>query len=429
MMSRPALKTLTLRSRRFVLTAAILVIGLAAWWSFAHQRPPTKAITSHSAKSVPPPPASTPLDSTPPQLASSVDPTPSSVNPLERALSTPNFQRRARRFKRLGASLAAADLERAFQTLAGLDNPLDREAFIQGMFGGLSSGDPLLALAASKRLTNPADKKAALTVLADTWAGPTEDDGSMLSVVRSFGANADPESSLCLELLNHQPPRSDLAVLWAKTLVTGDNRLHLLSVAAATQYANNPALAESYGAEFTGEDHAKFEQQILADLTSWHSHEPAQHRAATPAGVFPERAVSLVAQMYATDHPNDAVAWARSLPGEEAALALSKVAPLATLGMGMVLGTDKDGYTVISSIALDPASTEAKLLHPFDRILSVSQGDGSFVDVQQMDLLQVAGLITGAPGSAVQLQTSPMQPDGAHGTPTVVPLVRPSPKH
>ncbi len=383
-----------------------------------------------------------------------------SVDPLSRALATSNLRRRAHRFKHLGATLAV-DLERAFEALATLENGTDREAFIQGMFGVLAEGDPTRALEASKRLADGDDKKTALTLLADHWAGPVEEDKRDAKITTEFGANGTLEDSLGISLLNHWPPRPVYAALWARELTHGDEQMTILGLAAAKQYPTNPSLAESFGREFVGEKQTQFQQQFLrylsadepeaawrwteslADPTLRHDMQEAllnsaatgldpavaaRKLAESPPGAFKDQTITEVAQFYGMKRPDDAVAWANSLPEREAALALPAVAPTATLRMGMILGTDAEGYPYISNTAVDPNSPERKALHPDDRILSVGSVDAGFVAVRNLGLLQVADLIKGPAGSVVQLQLASKLAGGGYGAPATVQLTRPPPR-
>ena len=380
------------------------------------------------------------------------------TNPLARAMATPNLRRRARRFKRLGASLAA-DFDGAFEILAALENQTDREPFLRGLFGVLAGGDPVRALTAAKRLESADDKKVVLPLLADRLVGPAERDERDTAVERVSAPDASLESRLGMDLVNHWPPRPEAAALWARTFTQGEDRLTLLSYAAALQFSTDPALAESYGREFVGDQQAKFQEQFVGELAStdpeaawrWtqtladptqrhHVQETALQAAAgglAPAvaarevaeastGTFADNTVSLVAQMYGLKKPDDAVAWAQALPEREAAIALPVVGRTATYDMGLILGVDPEGYPFISSMAMGQNSPLIKSMHPFDRILGVSDATGALVDVRNLGLLQVADLIKGPAGSVVQLQLASKLDGGGYHAPVTVPLTRPA---
>ena len=120
-----------------------------------------------------------------------------------------------------------------------------------------------------------------------------------------------------------------------------------------------------------------------------------------------------------------ALAWARALPGEEANLAAAAVGGAAAADLGVLLATGQDGYPYVQNSVADYRVTQAGPLHSMDRIIGISQKDGSFVNVQHMDLLQVAGLLHGPAGALVPLQTAPYLGGGKYGVVTIVQVTSP----
>jgi carboxyl-terminal processing protease len=76
-------------------------------------------------------------------------------------------------------------------------------------------------------------------------------------------------------------------------------------------------------------------------------------------------------------------------------------------GIGAALRME-DGYTIVSKVIPGGAAEKAAELKPEDRVVSVGQGeDGEMVDVTEMNLDDVVGLIRGKAGTVVRLGVIP----------------------
>jgi len=83
---------------------------------------------------------------------------------------------------------------------------------------------------------------------------------------------------------------------------------------------------------------------------------------------------------------------------------------LSLFGIGATLQSD-DGYTVIRSLVPGAPAELSQQIKVNDRIISVAQGDGDFVDVQDEKLSKVVDQIRGPKGSKVRLQIIPAGAD------------------
>lgn len=83
---------------------------------------------------------------------------------------------------------------------------------------------------------------------------------------------------------------------------------------------------------------------------------------------------------------------------------------LSLFGIGATLQSD-DGYTVIRSLVPGAPAELSKQVKVNDRIISVAQGDGDFVDVQDEKLSKVVEQIRGPKGSKVRLMIIPAGAD------------------
>lgn len=85
---------------------------------------------------------------------------------------------------------------------------------------------------------------------------------------------------------------------------------------------------------------------------------------------------------------------------------------LSLFGIGATLQSE-DGYTVIRSIVAGSPAEKTKQLKIGDKVVSVAQGDGEFVDVIDEKLNKVVDQIRGAKGTKVRLQIIPEGADSS----------------
>ncbi|MEN9733128.1 MAG: hypothetical protein RLZ45_1123 [Verrucomicrobiota bacterium] len=83
---------------------------------------------------------------------------------------------------------------------------------------------------------------------------------------------------------------------------------------------------------------------------------------------------------------------------------------LSLFGIGATLQSD-DGYTVIRSLVAGAPAEMSKQIKVNDRIVSVAQGDGDFVDVRDEKLSKVVEQIRGPKGTKVRLEIIPAGAD------------------
>ncbi len=328
----------------------------------------------------------------------------------------------------------------------------------RGIFEVLARGGAAQAIAYAKQTHPGTEREAALTTLLEGWNGPA-DDGAP-SRRAAFIKSAGLEAGLGLELLGGDPPRPDLAVLWAQELTSGGGKAQLLGFAASVQARTDPALAASYGSELMGEDQLFFNKQLV---TSWAQTQPdaawqwssaladpaareeAQNREVAaqslhdPQGALARLALlpdddqrtatlKAVAANYAEKNTDAALAWAQTLPPAEMSVANDAISSVAPTGTGLRLASN-DGYPTVYGLIPNFGAAQSGQIHSGDRIVGISQGNDQFVDVKDFDLTEVAKLIHGAAGSLLQLQITPALPGGGYGAPTVVSVIRQPSKH
>jgi PDZ domain len=115
-------------------------------------------------------------------------------------------------------------------------NRLERLAQIREQFHALASGDPKIAFAAAKQLTNEVDRETALLTLVTDWTGGELGPPRQRAwAVANYGL----EAGLGLELVKNP----DLAVLWANEMTEGPARTALLQQIAIEMVDFSPAAA------------------------------------------------------------------------------------------------------------------------------------------------------------------------------------------
>jgi carboxyl-terminal processing protease len=107
--------------------------------------------------------------------------------------------------------------------------------------------------------------------------------------------------------------------------------------------------------------------------------------------------------------------------GREEMESLSIEMNLSLFGIGASL-SNEDGTCTVHALVPGSPAEKSGLLQPGDRIIAVAQAKGDSVDVTDMPLSRIVGLIRGPKGSVVRLTVLP--PAGSAGPPRTVQLVR-----
>jgi carboxyl-terminal processing protease len=107
--------------------------------------------------------------------------------------------------------------------------------------------------------------------------------------------------------------------------------------------------------------------------------------------------------------------------GREEMESLSIEMNLSLFGIGASL-SNEDGTCTVHALVPGSPAEKSGLLAPGDRIIAVAQAKGDPVDVTDMPLSRIVGLIRGPKGSVVRLTVLP--PAGSAGPPRTIQLVR-----
>jgi hypothetical protein len=260
---------------------------------------------------------------------------------------------------------------------------LDRLFQTQELFRQLAAGDRVSAMRAAKQITNEVERETALFTLVTEWThGELGSPRQRASRISTYGV----EAGLGFELAN-QP---GLALTWANELTGGSARIDLLQEVARGMVRSDPSAAFALSEQAPQAERRKFFDSLLAD---WAAHDT-------------EAALKWIEQF---PDPADREATLKTIQG------------VAPVGIGAALGV-LEGHPVIGGLVPGTPAAISGQLAPGDRILAVAQGNGMFVDVQNLPLANVANLLRGAAGTPVQLQV--IAADAPNSPPRTVTLYR-----
>lgn len=357
--------------------------------------------------------------------------------------STHDRPKQRQSYTRLGATVAAKDPREALRILSTFTDKSARVRFVRGMAISLAQGNSSVALDIIKDM-DEGDRETALLALMDRW---TADDPispvRQAELIHLYGM----EAGLGMELLDADQPDIELATLWANRLDEGSDKANLLAQIAGKVMPGDPTAALALGKDLTGNNYVLFLQQTLRDwahinpqaamdwaaqvpdaamreaiqsdiAAGWSSMDDEQSAinalAAMPPGTARTEFVTAMAERHGRQNVSDALVWANQLndPADRV-LAIDTITALPgpVTGIGASLNLENGMPLVSWLVAGSPAALSGQI-HEGDRIMSVAQADGTFVEVHGMSLDAVVNLIRGVAGSTVQLQISSPQPSG-----------------
>jgi len=196
------------------------------------------------------------------------------------------------------------------------------------------------------------------------------------------------EAGLGIELAKSDPA---LAMLWADELTDAAGRAAILQQAAHTLLKSDPSAAYALSEQLPEADQGDF---ALALIAAW-----------------------------AADDTDAALQWANQLPDpSDRDAAMDAIHSVAPVGIGTAIKM-QDGYPVVAGLIPGAAADTSGQLHVGDRIVALAQGDGQFVNVQNLPLQDVVGAIRGQPNTVLQLQIIPAGAD-PDSLPTTITITR-----
>lgn len=352
-------------------------------------------------------------------------------------------------FEVRGYEAAAKSPDQAIAEAKGIENQRQRAEFLRGVFLKVAEAGPAKALELLGQLDD-GDRPQALLTLAYAWMpeGKTVPFGSL---IQTYGL----EAGLGYQFLKTEPPDVEMAVQWARALMSGQRvrgAVTLLGAAAREIAKTDPTRAFELGKDLKGGDRDRFvadvaegwasadpaaaaewvrqfppgpgrDRAYLAVVKPWADKDPASAAAAAEGaadtGVRGE-AIQAVAQQWTDKDEAAARAWAASLADPAArAAAESGIWNARPVGVGLVLRSDNSGAVLIGGLMDGGPAARTGQLRENDRIVAVGQPGGGMVDVRGMTMQQLVGMLRGSRGTAVTLQVA-----GEDGAPRTVSVVR-----
>jgi len=252
---------------------------------------------------------------------------------------------------------------------------------VRETFRVLARGDALTALRAARQLADENEREAGLLELVMAWKkGELSSPRQRAQAIASFGL----EAGLGIELV--QTP--DLAAAWANELTEEKARAALIEHTANALFQTDPNAAFALTRQMDSQNRRQFLDAIFAG--------------------------------WARQDTDLALKWAEQQPDpEDSEAAMRAIHSVAPVGIGAEMSME-DGYAIIKGLVPGAAAELSGQIHPGDRILSVAQGDNSFVDARGVPLKDLVELIRGAPGTIVQVQILPAGDPTAPRTVSVV---------
>jgi hypothetical protein len=266
-------------------------------------------------------------------------------------------------------------IESAPEKPAPATNKLDRLKKIRETFRALASGDKTNALRAAKQIADETERETAMLTLVTEW---TQGELSPARLRAERIANLGLEAGLGLELGKHP----EIALLWAEEMTEGAGRTAVLQESARFLVGSDPAGAFALTQKVPEAERRGFTDALFAD---WAAHD--------------------------TDA---ALRWAEQVPdAAERDAAVRAIRTTAPVGIGTALAI-QDGYPVINSLVPDMPAQRSGQLQVGDRIVALAQGNGNFVELNNVPLANIVDAIRGAPYTMLQLKVvSPGAPPNA----------------
>jgi hypothetical protein len=326
------------------------------------------------------------------------------------------------------ASKAPKDLALASDTRA-------REDYLNSVFRPLAQSGVEVALAQVRALPDAQSKDMAMLALLGEWTDLSVTELAQRGEIGRFGV----AGALALHLMGEGKLTPQEAAVMANEFLSGGQRVGVLGRAAERLAATDPKSALAMGDGLSDWEQVRFLSRFVS---GWASASPEAARA-WAAQVEDTRTRSVLlgrvlgeevkvnpasaAQTYLQAPPEDtqvrnrtarqiaagwagqdtmaAMQWADNLPREEErAAARQGIRSVAPVGIGARISPGADGLPVLQGLVPgSPASTSGQL-RSGDRVVSVTDGNGTWVSARNLPLRDVVQMIQGAPNTSVSLQ-------------------------
>jgi len=311
----------------------------------------------------------------------------------------------------------------------------EREDYLNSVFRPLAQSGVEVALAQVRALPDAQSKDMAMLALLGEWTDLSVTELAQRGEIGRFGV----AGALALHLMGEGKLTPQEAAVMANEFLSGGQRVGVLGRAAERLAATDPKSALAMGDGLSDWEQVRFLSRFVS---GWASASPEAARA-WAAQVEDTRTRSVLlgrvlgeevkvnpasaAQTYLQAPPEDtqvrnrtarqiaagwagqdtmaAMQWADNLPTEEErAAARQGIRSVAPVGIGARISPGADGLPVLQGLVPgSPASTSGQL-RSGDRVVSVTDGNGTWVSARNLPLRDVVQMIQGAPNTSVSLQ-------------------------
>ncbi len=309
-----------------------------------------------------------------------------------------------------------------------------REAFLRGVFQYAATLGVPTALDWARNLPRSKDRDSALLTLMGEWSNTSMAEILQNPTMAEFGM----AGTLGLHLLESGQTSPQEIARMADDFLYGQQRAMLLAEAAANLAPIDPTKALALGDDLAGDLQLRFLERFAAGwaskqpLAAWDwaagipdmatraelqasivatqaetKHETAANMALEidPGDAARSRSLEEVAAYWAAKDTGSAEQWAVSLPTQADRNAAQKgMQNAAPVGIGAVLNFENDGIPVIRGIVPDGVAGRSAAIKEGDRILGVSDVDGTWLETRTLSPEDVINLIRGAPNTSVSLR-------------------------
>ncbi len=354
----------------------------------------------------------------------------------------------ARTVKKSGSGANGEGLE---IVLAEVEGARAREDYINATFRPLAGLGVDVAMARVRELPDAASRDMAMLALLGEWSGQSVTELVQAGEVGRFGV----AGALGLYLMNEGTMTPEQTAALANEFLTGQQRGSVLSRAAERLAATDPSTALAMGDGLTDWQQVRFLSRFVS---GWASASPDDARAwagqvqdartrsvllgrvlaeevkvnptsaaqafleAPPEdGQIRERTARQIAANWAAKDTVAAMQWANNLPeGNDRDSAQRGIRSTAPVGIGARLSRGEDGLPVLQELVPGSPASASGQLRSGDRLLAVSDANGTWVNSRDRSIGDVVGLIQGEAQTPVSIQVQ--SADGS--APRVVTLRR-----
>ncbi len=331
---------------------------------------------------------------------------------------------RAAKLIELGMRAAAGDFEQAMRSLASIQDPTAREAFMRGIFAQVAQTQNAYSAVMRVRRLERALETEAYRVLISEWTGRGVPSQAGLRDLASI-------------LMRDQSVPEAIKRDWIKAFEKHANRSEMLGEFGASLVSADPEAALAVGDHLDAWERRRFLDRLATTWAAtdsesawaWAQENMAELDPETVAvmlGAWWQRAedrgdvdqafarledpevrveaAAYLASLHASQSgTREAVAWADSLPNEmERDAAHERIYEETPRGIGAVLGPN-DGMISVANVLEGTPAHEAGLRQG-DRIVEVDPGNGRFQSVDYENLQGAIEHIRGEAGSPLRLR-------------------------